>query len=104
MLSRKYQVIPIEQDSVMGFSVAKLAPYAEAYRDGMPFYLAGEVDPRARPLRFVIGDNTSGNPPLEAKQKYDVIVGIISELNGVRPFPVSVHHPILDSAPTAHST
>lgn len=66
----------------MPFDPEKVLPFEDADRAGLPFYLAGSVDPQSS-LQFIVGDNSSGNPFLEENIKYNVIVGVVSELNGV---------------------
>ncbi|XP_022647191.1 putative tyrosine-protein kinase Wsck isoform X3 [Varroa destructor] len=78
----KYRVVVMEQDSLMRFDPDKLVNFAEADRDGLPYYIAGDLKPLQKPLLFIVGSNSSSNPPLAEEQKYDIIVGVISELNG----------------------
>ncbi|OQR76820.1 hypothetical protein BIW11_00535, partial [Tropilaelaps mercedesae] len=86
----KYLIVVVEQNSLVPFNPEKLLDFSEANKTGLPYYIAGDVQPKSKPLQFRVGDNSPGNPPLEETQKYDIIVGVFSELNGERKSVFSV--------------
>ncbi|KAH9366036.1 hypothetical protein HPB48_000843 [Haemaphysalis longicornis] len=87
-----YRLVAFERDSLMAFSMERLAGHQEATEAGTPFYVAAELGPEWGGRAFVIGDGRSYggflNAPLSPNAEYLPIQGVGSTLNNddVSPF------------------
>lgn len=92
-----YRLVAFERDSLMAFSMERLAGHQEATEAGTPFYVAAELGPEWGGRAFVIGDGRSYggflNAPLSPNAEYLPIQGVGSTLNNVTKYAYSVEGP-----------
>ncbi|CAG9855207.1 unnamed protein product [Phyllotreta striolata] len=82
-----YKIIVVNEDLNQDFDPSTLTSYHEANRNQLSYYVTAELSPTDITKIFTIGDGqTYGryyNAPLESDVNYNIIVALVSRLNGV---------------------
>lgn len=100
-----YHVVILEKSPIISFASDELYNYTVAQDSGLPFYVAASLSPEEANHSFTVGDEKlyGGyfNAPLRENQEYEVLVGVLSSLNGVTKASYS---PLQPSKSMSHST
>ncbi|XP_035222056.1 putative tyrosine-protein kinase Wsck, partial [Stegodyphus dumicola] len=82
-----YYVVAIEKSPIIFFNPEEAGNYSFSQETGLPFYITANLSPEEANQTFVIGDRKTYdgyyNAPLSEKHDYEVLVGVVSSLNGV---------------------
>lgn len=82
-----YRIVVVYETGRSAFRKDMLASFEEAQSEGLPYYIAAELDPKDLEDEFVVGDGrTYGNyynPPLPLDNNIHVTLGVVSSLNNV---------------------
>ncbi|XP_072402058.1 putative inactive tyrosine-protein kinase Wsck [Diabrotica undecimpunctata] len=82
-----YRIIVINEDANQDFDDTILSSYHDANRNGLSYYIAAELNPKDINNIFTVGDGrTYGkyyNAPLDTNINYNLILALVSSLNGV---------------------
>ncbi|XP_054710437.1 putative inactive tyrosine-protein kinase Wsck [Uloborus diversus] len=96
-----YYVVPVEKSAIVFFNSEEVSNYSMSQETGLPFYITASLSPEEANRTFVIGDRkTYGgyyNAPLSEKRDYEVLVGVVSSLNGVTKVSYSPLQSTLES-------
>ncbi|XP_028141687.1 putative inactive tyrosine-protein kinase Wsck [Diabrotica virgifera virgifera] len=82
-----YRIIVVNEDANQDFDDTDLGSYHDANRNGLSYYIAAELNPKDINNIFTVGDGrTYGryyNAPLDTNINYNLILALVSSLNGV---------------------
>lgn len=83
-----YRIVVSIELYQQGYIVASLSNYTYATDQGLPYYIAAEIDPEDIKDDFIIGDRSTYNgfynAPLPLTNDIDVSLGVVSEKNNIR--------------------
>lgn len=82
--------MPVEKSPIVVFNSEALSNFSNSEESGLPFYIAANLTLEEANKTFIIGDrrvyNGYFNAPLVEDREYEVLVGVVSSLNGVSLF------------------
>ncbi|CAH1103081.1 unnamed protein product [Psylliodes chrysocephalus] len=88
-----YKVIVVNEDLNQDFDQSILTSYHEANRNDLSYYITAELNPKDINKVFTIGDGQTYGPyynaPLDPDVNYNIIVALISRLNGIEKIKYS---------------
>lgn len=91
---RGYYVVPVEKSTIIVFNSDEVGNFSMSDESGLPFYITANLTLDEANKTFVIGDkkvyNGFYNAPLSEKREYEVLVGVVSSLNGVSNFILNI--------------
>jgi hypothetical protein len=96
-----YRVVVVYEGGRSAFRKDMLKSFQEAESEGLPYYIAAELDPQDLKDEFVVGDDRvyGGylNPPLPPENDVHVTLGVVSSLNNVTKVTYAhLGHVVLD--------
>ncbi|XP_015925754.1 tyrosine-protein kinase receptor Tie-1 isoform X2 [Parasteatoda tepidariorum] len=82
-----YYVVTLEKHSLIFFNPEEVGNYSLSLETGLPFYITADLLPEHANRSFIVGDkrmyNGYYNAPLSEDRDYEILIGVVSSLNGV---------------------